>query len=45
MGLDDEAARSAVLVTAGPGTTQAEVQEAVSAYAQSVAALRAMAPS
>jgi cysteine desulfurase len=45
MGLDDEAARSAVLVTAGPGTTHGEVQEAVSAYAQSVEALRAMAPS
>ena len=44
MGLDDEAARSAVLVTAGPHTTDAEVHDAVAAYAESVRALRAMAP-
>ncbi len=44
MGLDDEAARSAVLVTAGPYTTDAEVHDAVAAYAESVRALRAMAP-
>ena len=42
--LDDEAARSAVLVTAGPHTTDAEVHDAVAAYAESVRALRAMAP-
>jgi cysteine desulfurase len=44
MGLDDEAARSAVLVTAGPRTTDAEVHDAVAAYAESVRTLRAMAP-
>lgn len=45
MGLDDEHARSAVLMTAGPGTTDDDVAQAVSAYAGSIAALRAMAPS
>lgn len=45
MGLDEEAARSAVLLTAGPGTTDAEVAEAVAAYAESVESLRGMAPS
>jgi cysteine desulfurase len=44
MGADDEIARSAVLMTAGPGTTDAEVDEAVRAYADAVQALRAMAP-
>jgi cysteine desulfurase len=44
MGLDDESARSAVLVTAGPGTTDAEVAEAVAAYAAAVESLREMAP-
>jgi cysteine sulfinate desulfinase/cysteine desulfurase-like protein len=44
MGLDDERARSAVLVTAGPWTTDAEVREAVAAYADAVSALRAMGP-
>lgn len=45
MGLDEEAARSAVLLTAGPGTTDDEVAEAVAAYAASVESLRGMAPS
>lgn len=45
MGLDDEHARSAVLVTAGPGTSHDEVDQAVRAYAEAVEALRAMAPS
>lgn len=45
MGLDDEHARSAVLVTAGPGTSHQEVDQAVRAYAEAVGALRAMAPS
>lgn len=44
MGLDQEAARSAVLLTAGPGTTDAEVDTAVRAFAEAVAVLRAMAP-
>lgn len=45
MGLDDEQARSAVLVTAGPGTSHEEVDQAVRAYAEAVESLRAMAPS
>lgn len=45
MGLDDEQARSAVLVTAGPGTSHQEVDQAVRAYAEAVESLRAMAPS
>ena len=44
MGADDDTARSAVLMTAGPGTTDDEVDEAIRAYADTVAALRAMAP-
>lgn len=44
MGLDDEAARSAVLLTAGPATTDTEVAEAIAAYAEAVAVLRGMAP-
>ncbi len=44
IGLDDEAARSAVLLTAGPATTDAEVAEAVTAYAEAADALRGMAP-
>lgn len=44
MGLDDEAARSAVLLTAGPATTDVEVAEAIAAYAEAVDALRGMAP-
>ncbi len=44
MGLDDERARSAVLVTAGPWTTDVEVREAVAAYVDAVSALRAMGP-
>ncbi len=44
MGADDGTARSAVLMTAGPGTTDDEVDEAIRAYADAVAALRAMAP-
>jgi len=44
MGLDDEAARSAVLLTTGPGTTDAEVAEAIAAYAAAVESLRGMAP-
>ncbi len=44
MGLGDDAARSAVLLTAGPGTTDADADSAIAAFAASVAALRAMAP-
>jgi len=44
MGLADEAARSAVLLTAGPATTDAEMDEAVAAYAEAVASLRGMSP-
>ncbi len=44
MGLGEERARSAVLVTAGPWTTDDEVQAAIAAYADSVSALRAMGP-
>jgi cysteine desulfurase len=44
MGLSEERARSAVLVTAGPWTTDDEVQTAIAAYADSVSALRAMGP-
>ncbi len=44
MGADDEVARGAVLMTVGPGTTDAEVREGAAAFAASVAALRAMAP-
>ena len=44
MGLDDEDARSAVLVTAGPGTSDDDVLQAVQAYAHAVESLRAMAP-
>jgi len=45
MGADDGVARSAVLMTAGPGTTDDEVDEAIRAYADAVQVLRAMAPS
>ncbi|MBM3635204.1 MAG: aminotransferase class V-fold PLP-dependent enzyme [Actinobacteria bacterium] len=44
MGLNDQLARSAVLVTAGPGTTDAEVAKAIAAYAAAVESLRGMAP-
>ena len=44
MRLDEQTARSAVLLTAGPGTTDAEVAEAVTAYAAAVGDLRRMAP-
>lgn len=44
MGMDDERARSAVLVTAGPWTTDDEVDTAITAFRESVAALRAMGP-
>lgn len=44
MGHDEESARSAVLLTAGPGTTEGEVTGAVAAYAAAVEALRGMAP-
>ena len=44
LGLDEEAARSAVLLTAGPGTTDDELAEAVAAYADAVESLRGMAP-
>jgi cysteine desulfurase len=44
MGMDDERARSAVLVTAGPWTTDAEVDRAIAAFRASVEALRAMGP-
>lgn len=44
MGYDEGSARSAVLLTAGPGTTDDEVTEAVAAYAAAVEALRGMAP-
>ena len=44
MGADDDVARGAVLITAGPGTTDAELTMATRAFAESVAALRAMAP-
>lgn len=44
MGVDDEHARSAVLVTAGPETSDDEVRHAVRAYSEAVEALRAMAP-
>lgn len=44
MGLDEERARSAVLVTAGPWTGQVEVDHAIAAYAEAVTALRAMGP-
>jgi cysteine desulfurase len=45
MGHDEERARSAVLVTAGPWTTSDEVSQAVAAYADAVLTLRAMGPS
>ncbi len=44
MGADDDIARGAVLITAGPGTTDAEIDAATRAFEESVAALRAMAP-
>ena len=44
MGHDDETARSAVLLTAGPTTTDTEIDAAIRAFTQSVVALRAMAP-
>jgi len=44
MGLDEDSARSAVLLTAGPATTDAEVAEAVAAFGDAVRALRGMAP-
>ena len=44
MGLGEERARSAVLVTAGPWTTDGEVRRAIAAYADSVGTLRAMGP-
>ena len=44
MGADDDIARGAVLITLGPGTTDAEIDEATRAFAESVAVLRAMAP-
>ena len=44
MGADDDVARGAVLMTLGPGTTDADVTEGAAAFAESVAALRAMAP-
>jgi len=44
MGADDDIARGAVLITIGPGTTHAELDEATRAFGESVAALRAMAP-
>ena len=44
MGADDDVARGAVLITIGPGTTDAELAEAAAAFAESVGVLRAMAP-
>jgi cysteine desulfurase len=44
MGADDDIARGAVLITIGPGTTDAELDEATRAFGESVAVLRAMAP-
>jgi cysteine sulfinate desulfinase/cysteine desulfurase-like protein len=44
MGADDDIARGAVLITIGPGTTDAELDAATRAFEESVAALRAMAP-
>jgi cysteine desulfurase len=44
IGADDDIARGAVLITVGPGTTHAELDEATRAFSESVAALRAMAP-
>jgi len=44
MGLDEDSARSAVLLTAGPATTDAEVAAAVAAFGDAVRALRGMAP-
>lgn len=44
MGRDDEAARSAVLLVAGPGTTDDEIDLAVRAFADCVDALRRMSP-
>ncbi len=44
MGLDEEIARSAVLLTAGPDTTADEVERAVTAFGEAVGILRGMAP-
>ena len=44
MGADADVARGAVLMTLGPGTTAPELTACAAAFAESVAALRAMAP-
>ncbi len=44
MGADDEVARGAVLITIGPDTTDEHLAAATQAFAESVVALRAMAP-
>ena len=44
MGADDDVARGAVLLTAGPGTTADDLGAAIVAFTESVTVLRAMAP-
>jgi cysteine desulfurase len=44
MGADDDVARGAVLLTAGPGTTTDDLGAAIVAFTESVTVLRAMAP-